>query len=150
MEKGIAPDKLIATKFVDDKAEKGVKFTRPLCAYPEFAKYEGAGDTNEAASFLCVARLDSLAGVRPPRALYTPEPEYSKSGRELGRQGIVVLNVVVGIDGRIHSPRVVRSLSPSADDDVMRIVKTWKFSPATAHDHPVGVEMNIEVAYEPR
>jgi feruloyl esterase len=147
VEKGIAPDRLIATKFVDDKPEKGVQFTRPLCAYPEFATYEGTGDTNEAANFLCVAKMDSFAGVRPPRALYTPPPEYS-SGK-LGRQGVVVLNVVVGIDGRIHSPRVVRSLSPSADDDVIRILKTWKFSPATAHDHPVAVEMNIEVAYEP-
>ena len=34
VEKGIAPDKLIATKFVDDKPEKGVAMTRPLCPYP--------------------------------------------------------------------------------------------------------------------
>jgi feruloyl esterase len=29
--------------------------TRPLCAYPQAAKYKGSGDTNDAASFVCDA-----------------------------------------------------------------------------------------------
>ncbi len=28
------------------KANKGVEMTRPLCAYPKFAKYSGGGDPN--------------------------------------------------------------------------------------------------------
>jgi feruloyl esterase len=31
-----------------------VKMTRPLCPYPEEAKYKGKGDPNQAASFACV------------------------------------------------------------------------------------------------
>jgi feruloyl esterase len=27
--------------------------TRPLCAYPQAAKYKGSGDTNDAANFVC-------------------------------------------------------------------------------------------------
>jgi feruloyl esterase len=27
--------------------------TRPLCRFPEVAKYKGTGDTNDAASFAC-------------------------------------------------------------------------------------------------
>ena len=27
--------------------------TRPLCPYPEEAKYKGSGNTNDAASFVC-------------------------------------------------------------------------------------------------
>jgi feruloyl esterase len=27
--------------------------TRPLCAYPQAAKYKGKGDTNDAANFVC-------------------------------------------------------------------------------------------------
>jgi hypothetical protein len=27
--------------------------TRPLCAYPQVAKYKGTGDTNDAGSFGC-------------------------------------------------------------------------------------------------
>jgi feruloyl esterase len=29
--------------------------TRPLCAYPQEAKYKGSGDTNDAANFVCAA-----------------------------------------------------------------------------------------------
>ncbi len=28
--------------------------TRPVCAYPKHAKYEGTGDINDAANFECV------------------------------------------------------------------------------------------------
>jgi len=29
--------------------------TRPLCPYPQVARYKGQGDTNEAENFECVA-----------------------------------------------------------------------------------------------
>ena len=54
VEKGVAPSKIIATKYVDDSNHaQGVKMTRPLCTYPQIAKYKGAGDTNDAANFVC-------------------------------------------------------------------------------------------------
>ena len=30
--------------------------TRPLCPYPQVAKYKGSGDTNDAANFVCEAQ----------------------------------------------------------------------------------------------
>ena len=53
VEKGVAPDKIIATKYVDNSPTKGVAFQRPLCAYPQVAHYKG-GDMNDASSFECV------------------------------------------------------------------------------------------------
>ena len=54
VEKGVAPSKIVATKYVDDSSPtKGAKMTRPLCAYPQIAKYKGTGDTNDAANFVC-------------------------------------------------------------------------------------------------
>ena len=56
VEKGRTPDKLIATKYLSEMDHsKGVKMTRPLCPYPQSAAYKGTGDTNDAASFACVA-----------------------------------------------------------------------------------------------
>ncbi|HJX83539.1 MAG TPA: tannase/feruloyl esterase family alpha/beta hydrolase, partial [Candidatus Angelobacter sp.] len=56
VEKGTAPEKIIATKYVSDfNPAQGVKMTRPLCPYPQIAKYKGTGDTNDAANFACVA-----------------------------------------------------------------------------------------------
>jgi feruloyl esterase len=51
VERGKAPDTLEASK-----AEQGkVVRTRPLCPYPQTAKYKGSGSTDEAANFTCVA-----------------------------------------------------------------------------------------------
>jgi hypothetical protein len=50
VEKGAAPSSIIATKFNPDRT---VKMTRPLCPYPQSAKYNGTGDPNSAASFSC-------------------------------------------------------------------------------------------------
>ena len=56
MEKGIAPDKIIATKYIDNDPAKGVAWQRPLCPYPEVARYKGSGDVNDAASFTCTGK----------------------------------------------------------------------------------------------
>jgi len=53
VEKGAAPSVIVATKYVEDNPEKGVNFTRPLCPYPQVAKFKGSGDPNDAANFVC-------------------------------------------------------------------------------------------------
>jgi feruloyl esterase len=53
VEDGVAPAQVIATKFVDGDASKGIEMQRPLCPYPERAWYKGDGDTNSAANFVC-------------------------------------------------------------------------------------------------
>lgn len=53
-EQGIAPTRIIATKYHNDRnPSQGVKMTRPLCAFPSVAKYKGSGDTNDAVNFVC-------------------------------------------------------------------------------------------------
>ena len=51
VEQGVAPDRLIGTGTVP--ADTTTTMTRPLCAYPLVAHYNGAGDPNQAASFTC-------------------------------------------------------------------------------------------------
>ena len=54
VEKGVAPSRFIATRYVNDTDHtEGIKMTRPLCPYPEVAKYKGTGDMNDAANFVC-------------------------------------------------------------------------------------------------
>jgi TonB family protein len=153
VEKGIAPDKLIATKFVDDKTEKGAAMTRPLCAYPAAATYKGAGDTNDATNFECtqdaeVVRTLKGPSVKAPRPLHTPEPKYSKSARKQKIEGVVTLSVIIGVDGKAHDVKVVKSLEPTLDANAIEAVKTWKFAPAMKDGHPVAVEMRLEVDFK--
>ena len=51
VEKGAAPDKLIASHTTSGKVDR----TRPLCMYPQVARWKGTGSSDEAANFQCVA-----------------------------------------------------------------------------------------------
>jgi feruloyl esterase len=54
VEHGIAPERIIATKRKNDLDPKSdVLRTRPLCAYPQVARYKGTGSTDDAANFAC-------------------------------------------------------------------------------------------------
>jgi feruloyl esterase len=49
VEHGKAPDSIVASHLTDGKVDR----TRPLCSYPEVAKYKGTGSTDDAANFSC-------------------------------------------------------------------------------------------------
>ena len=55
VEQGVAPARVIATKFNGEGHLTGVAMTRPLCPFPQVAKYSGSGEVTEAKSFACVA-----------------------------------------------------------------------------------------------
>jgi feruloyl esterase len=50
-ESGIAPDRIVATRIIDGRAE----MTRPLCPYPQVAVYSGVGSINDEGNFTCKA-----------------------------------------------------------------------------------------------
>ena len=86
-------------------------------------------------------------GVLPPRATYTPEPEFSEEARRARFQGTVILKIVINKAGDIVRVRLERALGMGLDQNAMEGVKRWRFVPATRNGQPVAVEMNIEVAF---
>jgi feruloyl esterase len=59
VENGVAPTRIIGTKFVNDTPADGVAFTRPMCVYPQLPHYRGVGDPNDASSFVCETNNNS-------------------------------------------------------------------------------------------
>lgn len=55
VEGGRAPQKLIATKFINDTATDGVHSQRPICPVPQMPRYLGQGDTSLAKNWECSA-----------------------------------------------------------------------------------------------
>jgi feruloyl esterase len=49
VEKGEAPDRIVATHSQDGRVER----SRPLCPYPQVASYKGSGSIDDAANFIC-------------------------------------------------------------------------------------------------
>jgi feruloyl esterase len=50
VEKGVAPEKITASHSTNGKVDR----TRPLCVYPQVARYKGTGGSDDAANFSCV------------------------------------------------------------------------------------------------
>jgi len=49
VEQGKAPEKIVASHSSNGKVDR----TRPLCPYPQVAKYTGTGSIDDAANFVC-------------------------------------------------------------------------------------------------
>ena len=86
-------------------------------------------------------------GVSAPRALDTPDPEYSEEARKAKYQGVVVLWLVVGPDGKPRDIRVSRPLGMGLDQKAIEAVQRWRFEPAMKDGRPVAVQINVEVNF---
>ena len=86
-------------------------------------------------------------GVSAPRALETPDPEYSEEARKAKYQGVVVLWLIVGPDGKPHDIRVSRPLGMGLDQKAIEAVNRWRFEPAMKDGRPVPVQINVEVNF---
>ena len=84
-----------------------------------------------------------------PRARHSPKPQYTKQALREGIQGIVLVQAVVGIDGKPHDVAVVRSLGYGLDEKAIDAVKKWRFHPAIGRDgKPVAAPVTIEIAFQ--
>jgi TonB family protein len=86
-------------------------------------------------------------GVSAPKAIYSPDPEYSEEARKVKHMGTVVLWLVVGPDGKPRDIRVARTLGLGLDEKAIEAVRSWRFEPARKDGKPVAVQVNIEVNF---
>jgi TonB family protein len=82
-------------------------------------------------------------GVTPPRVVRTSTVPL----RAVHVNGSVVLDVVLQQDGSPRIVRILRSLTPEADESAVRHFEQWRFSPAMKNGVPVRVRMNAEVRF---
>jgi TonB family protein len=60
-------------------------------------------------------------------------------------QGIrVSVSFIIGTDGRVHSPLILESAEPAEDDSVLKVVRAWRYRPATCNGVPTEAEAKIE------
>jgi protein TonB len=86
-------------------------------------------------------------GVKPPQAIFTPQPDYSSEARRGKFKGVVIISGYVDTDGKFSHAKVVRSIGDaSLDAKALDGVKAWKFRPCTKDGKPVNCLLNIEVS----
>lgn len=75
-----------------------------------------------------------------PQPLATPDPLLVTAGS--GSK--VMVSFIIGTDGRVHSPLILKSGDRLGDRDILRTVRTWRYRPATCNGVPTEAEGNIE------
>jgi TonB family protein len=97
--------------------------------------------------FCSLVATAQQSGQSAPVAIFAPDPQYSQTIRAANVQGVCLLSLVVGQDGRTHDVQVVRSLEPTLDERAVEAVKNWTFKPAMKDGLPVAVRITVEVNF---
>jgi periplasmic protein TonB len=88
------------------------------------------------------------AGLRGVAYAYNPKPKYPDSARKEGREGTVVLRVLVDEDGRSKSLEVNRSSGFEAlDRSAIETVSRWRFHSARYGDKRVASWVRIPIEF---
>jgi TonB family protein len=85
--------------------------------------------------------------VTPPRAVFQPDPEYSEDARHAHYEGVSVLLVIVGTDGKVYDPKVLRAVGLGLDEKATEAVRQWVFQPAIKDGKPVAIPVSVEVDF---
>jgi len=85
--------------------------------------------------------------VTIPEAIFSPEPSFSEEARKAKAQGIVLLTVVVGKDGRPYDLRIAQSLGMGLDEKAIEAVTRWRFRPATLNGQPIASRVAVQVDF---
>jgi TonB family protein len=128
----VSPDSRAPTVKVDAPSQIEVKSKRGI---PSFGSE--AADTCE-------------AGIRPPRILKETRPTYTAEVMRQKIEGVVVMDVVVGADGKVAAARVTRSLDPELDEQALQALKQWQFEPGTRDGKAVKVMVTVEMTFSLR
>jgi len=83
---------------------------------------------------------------QPPRLLKQTRPVYPQEAFIKKIEGVVTLEIVIGIDGKVGRARVVRSI-PQLDGAAVQCVHQWVFSPAVKGGRPVATIAQAPVSF---
>jgi protein TonB len=84
--------------------------------------------------------------VRPPQKIKNVAPDYPAIARAARKEGVVILEAVIGADGTVSDVRVLRSI-PLLDDAAVNAVRQWQFTPTLLNGIAVPVVMTVTVAF---
>ncbi|MEP6716445.1 MAG: energy transducer TonB [Terriglobia bacterium] len=86
-------------------------------------------------------------GIVMPKRIYSPPAQYSDSARKAGIRGDVLLEAVIGSDGKVREAKVLRPLHPELDANALGALRTWRFEPAMQDGKPVAVGSQISMSF---
>jgi TonB family protein len=94
-------------------------------------------------------RVPQGATIVPPSVIKKVETKYPSQSLNSVVQGPVVIEFIVGRDGRAHTPRIVGDIgAPMVAFATLEAVRQWQFSPATADGKPIDAPYRFTMNYK--
>jgi TonB family protein len=84
--------------------------------------------------------------IKAPTKTKDVRPEYPPIAMQARVQGVVILETLIGADGRVEEARVLRSI-PLLDQAAIDAVKQWEFTPTLLNGAPVPVIVTMTVQF---
>ena len=85
-------------------------------------------------------------GVPVPKRRKLVRPEYPPEAAAKGLRGIVILELIIGVDGGVDEVKVVRSVPPF-DDPAVSAAEGWEYEPTTIDGRPVRVSLTVPISF---
>ena len=85
--------------------------------------------------------------VKEPKKLKDVAPVYPEDAKSAGVQGVVIIEAVIGTDGKIVEARVLRPV-PLLDKAAIDAVQQWEYTPTLLNGEPIEVIMTVTVNFQ--
>ena len=87
--------------------------------------------------------------LKPPAKLKHVTPRYKTEWSNAGLTGKVLLQALIGKDGKIRDVAVVSPVNADLEEEAVNAVSQWEFSPTWLNCEAIEVRMFVTVAFSP-
>ena len=84
--------------------------------------------------------------ITAPTQISKVQPEYPLIAQSARVSGVVILEALIGVDGRVSDAKVLRSI-PLLDQAALDAVRQWAYTPTLLNGVPVPVVMTVTVTF---
>src|SRR5262245_61408748 len=84
--------------------------------------------------------------VAVPKRTKMVTPVYPPDAQARGQRGIVILEIVVGPDGKVTGVQVIRSVPPF-DEPATEAVRQWEYEVTKVQGKPVSVKFTVPILF---
>lgn len=85
--------------------------------------------------------------MNAPKQTKDVKPVYPAIAQSARIQGVVIVEAIIGVDGKVRSARILRSVNQMLNDAALAAVRQWEYTPTLIGGRAVPVIMAVTVNF---